>query len=263
LSQQGQQVEGNALGIFAHDAAGVCSGGVEVAQKSTVPLGAARALLLCILALSLDVGADQFFNSILCVSVRVGGAQWAVFGNGNHALEACGIAVDGGRGREDNVGDIVAGHGLQKGDGTADVDAPVLERDLARLADSLQGGKVDDIVNVGVVGENLVEGLFIGYVNIVEVGSLAADGLDAVDDLLGRVVEIVDNDDLVVGLEQGEGGKSTNVSSATVASISAWRGTLAHRGAYPVTRTDPTGILVCVCACNCLGVTGDRRVTRE
>jgi hypothetical protein len=119
-----------------------------------------------------------------------------------------------------------------------------LEGDLARLADSLQGSKVDDIVNVGVVGKDLLESLLVGDVGVVEDGSLAADGLNAVEDLLGRVVEVVDDDDLVVGLEQGQGCEAADVSGSTVASISAWRGSPAQSVTYPVTRTDPTGIVV-------------------
>lgn len=46
LSQQGKQVERNALGILAHDAAGVGTAGVEVAQQSAVPLLERLALLL-------------------------------------------------------------------------------------------------------------------------------------------------------------------------------------------------------------------------
>lgn len=138
----------------------------------------------------------------------------------------------------------MAGHGLQQGNGATNVDAPVLEGDLARLADSLQSSKVDNIVDVGVVGKDLLEGLLVGDVGIVEDGSLAGDGLDAVEDLLGRVVQVIDNDDLVVGLEQGEGCEAADVSGATVASISAWRGSLAQCVTYPVTRTEPTGIVM-------------------
>jgi hypothetical protein len=146
----------------------------------------------------------------------------------------------------------VTGHGLQQSDGAADVDAPVLEGDLARLADSLQGSKVDNIVDVRVLGKDVFEGLLVGDVGVVEDGSLAADGLDAVEDFLGRVVEVVDNDDLVVGLEQGEGCEAADVSGATVACVSAWRGTPAQSVTYPVTRTDPTGIVV---GCKTMGKT--------
>lgn len=95
LSQQGQQVEGDTLRILSHDATGVSACRVEVAQQSTVPLGTRLALLLCVVALSLDVSADQLLYGILGVSVRVCGAQRAGLGDGDHALEACGIAVDG------------------------------------------------------------------------------------------------------------------------------------------------------------------------
>lgn len=83
---------------------------------------------------------------------------------------------------------------------------------------------MNNIVDVGVVGKDLLEGLLVGDVGIVEDGSLAGDGLDAVEDFLGRVVQVVDDDDLVVGLEEGEGCKAADVSSATV----AWS---AHGGA--------------------------------
>jgi hypothetical protein len=102
---------------------------------------------------------------------------------------------------------------------------------------------VDDIVDVGMVGKDLLEGLLVGDVGIVEDGSLSANGLDAVEDFLGRVVQIVDNDNLVIGLEQGEGCEAADVSGSTVASISAWRGSPAQPITYPVTRTEPTGIV--------------------
>ena len=70
----------------------------------------------------------------LGATIRVGGPDGAVFGDGNHVLEAGGVAVDGGRRREDDVGDIVTCHGAEKADGTVDVRAVVLQRDLARFA---------------------------------------------------------------------------------------------------------------------------------
>jgi hypothetical protein len=68
----------------------------------------------------------------------------------------------------------------------------------------LQGGKVDDIVNVRVLGKDLVQRGLVGDVALVEGGPLAADELDAVDHLGRRVVQVVDDDDLVVGLEESE-----------------------------------------------------------
>lgn len=93
----------------------------------------------------------------------------------------------------------------------------------------LESGKVDDIVDVGVLGEDLVQGGLVGDVDLVEERTLARDQLDAVDDLLGRVVQVVDDDDLVVGLKQSKGGERANVAGATVNRVSTpW---FARRGA--------------------------------
>ena len=203
---------------------------VEVAEVGTVPLLEGLASLLEVVALGIDVVGDDILDDGLGAAVGVGGADGAVFGDGDHVLEAGGIAVDGGGGGEDDVGDIVAGHGAHKGDAAADVDAVVLEGNLARLADGLQiqlaevevgqqmedsylqGGKVNDRVNGGVLGEDIVEGLLVGDVDLVEVGAAAADELDAVEGDLGGVVEVVDNDDVVAVLKENQRREGANVA---------------------------------------------------
>lgn len=74
---------------------------------------------------------------------------------------------------------------------------------------------MNDIVDIRVLLEHLIQGLLIGDVERVVLGSLAADQLDAVQDLLGGVVEVVDDDDLVVGLEESERGERADVAGAT------------------------------------------------
>jgi hypothetical protein len=74
-------------------------------------------------------------------------------------------------------------HGGEERDGATDVDAVVCEGDFARLSDSLEGSEVNDIVNVWVLGEDLVERSFVCDIGLVERWSLAADEFDAVDDL--------------------------------------------------------------------------------
>ena len=74
---------------------------------------------------------------------------------------------------------------------------------------------MNDIVDIRVLLKHLVQGLLIGDVERVVLGSLAADQLDAVQDLLGGVVEVVDDDDLVVGLEESERGERADVASTT------------------------------------------------
>jgi hypothetical protein len=74
---------------------------------------------------------------------------------------------------------------------------------------------VDHIVNVRVLLKHLIQFLLIGDVQGVVLGPLAADELDAVQDLLGGVVEVVDDDDLVVGLEKGKSGERADIAGTT------------------------------------------------
>lgn len=115
----------------------MATSGVEVSQESSVELIAALASLLRLSALCVDVVGDHGLNTKLGVSVWVGGTKRALLRNGNHVGEACGIAVNSRGGREDNVGHVVLLHAAQQAEGAEDVDAVVLERDFARLSDSL------------------------------------------------------------------------------------------------------------------------------
>ena len=74
---------------------------------------------------------------------------------------------------------------------------------------------MDDIVDVWVLLEHLVERSLICDIALVEGRSLAADELDAVDDFWGGVVEVVDDDDFVVGFEEGKGCERANVAGTT------------------------------------------------
>ena len=74
---------------------------------------------------------------------------------------------------------------------------------------------MDNIVDIRVLLEHFIQLLLIGDVQRVVLGPLAADELNAVEDLLGGVVKVVDDDDLVVGLEKGESGERADVAGAT------------------------------------------------
>ena len=98
---------------------------VEVAEESGVPVGTGFALFLEVVTLGFDVVCDASFNGRLGAAVGVRRANWADFGNGYHVFEAGGIAVDGGRGGKDDVGNIVACHGGQEADGAVNIGAVV------------------------------------------------------------------------------------------------------------------------------------------
>ena len=193
----------------------MAASGVEVSQQTRVELVAALVVLLCICSFGVGVVGDHVLDGELCVSVGVGGTERALLGNGNHVGESRGISVDGGRRGEDDVGDVVLLHAAQQAESAIDVDTVVLKRDLSALANGLEGGKVDDIVDVRVLLKHLVESLLVGDVALGVFGALAGDELDAVEDLVGRVVEVVDDDDLVVGLEEGEGREGSDIAGTT------------------------------------------------
>ena len=61
--------------------------------------------------------------------------------------------------------------------------------------------------------KDLVKLLLVGNVAAEVFGSLAAYEFDSVEYFVGRVVEVVDYDDFIVGFEEGESGKGANVAS--------------------------------------------------
>jgi len=73
---------------------------------------------------------------------------------------------------------------------------------------------VYDTVNVRMLLKHLIQLLLIRDVALYVLGLLAADQLYAIDDLGGGVVEIIDDHDLVVGFEQGEGSEGADVACA-------------------------------------------------
>lgn len=75
---------------------------------------------------------------------------------------------------------------------------------------------MDNVVDIRVLAEDLVQGLLIVDVNIVKLRLLAADELDAVDNFLRGIAQIVNDDNFVVGLEQRKRREGANVASATV-----------------------------------------------
>lgn len=71
----------------------------------------------------------------------------------------------------------------------------------------LQRCEMDDAVNIGMVLKQLVEGTIVGDIELVERRPLAANQLDPIDGLLGRIVQVVGDDDLVPSFQQGQGGE--------------------------------------------------------
>lgn len=102
---------------------------------------------------------------------------------------------------------------------------------------------MDDAVNVGVGSKHLVEGSRVGDIGLDELGPLAADQFNAVDDFGGRVVQVVGDDNLVASLEEGEGREGANIARSSGVKSGESELVCCER-AYPVTRTEPRDMLV-------------------
>jgi hypothetical protein len=139
LSKEGKKVVRNTSGVLTHDTSGVSTTRVEVSQQSTVPLLELLTGLLQVASLSVNKVGDNVLDHGLGAAICVGRSNGAVLRNRNHVGETSSIAVDGSGGGEDDIVDVVALHGAEQRDTAADIDTVVLERDLARLADSLDG----------------------------------------------------------------------------------------------------------------------------
>ncbi len=79
---------------------------------------------------------------------------------------------------------------------------------------------MNDGVNLGVLVKDGVDSLLVGQVDVVEGRATSAELLNAVEDIFERVVEVVDNDDIVAVFEERQGGEGANVASATVTMVS-------------------------------------------
>ena len=103
LGKQREEIVRYTLGVFTHDTAGMRACWVEVAEESSVPVVAGFSFLPEVIALGFDVICDANFDGSLCTAIGICRANWADFRNWYHVFEAGGVAVDGGRRREDNI----------------------------------------------------------------------------------------------------------------------------------------------------------------
>ena len=157
---------------------------VEVAQEAHIPLG-----------IYLLQVRQHLLEHRLGLAVGVGAmALGALLGDGDDG----GVAIDGGRGREDDVLAAVLAHHVEQAEGAVHVVLVVFQRLGAALADSLEAGEVD--AGVKLVGvEDLLQAFLVADVHLVEGHALADDLLHAGKTFGRSVVEIVHHNGLVAG----------------------------------------------------------------
>ena len=154
-------------------------------------------------------GFQNFLDHELCPAVGIGAAaglrrliQWRRL-----------VAVDRGRGREDELMAVMLAHDLQNGQRGIQIVAVIEQRLFDGFADGLESGKVDDAGDV-VVGKKPVHRGPVAAVCLDEDRALAGDALDAVNDLRRTVVQIINNDDILSRVQQGNGGVAADEPGA-------------------------------------------------
>ena len=104
---------------------------IEITEQSGVPVRSIFAGFCSIVTLCLDVVGDDVFVCGLGASIGVCRADRAMLWNWNHVWKACGVAIDGGRRGENDVGHIVLGHATEQADCAVHICAIVFKRDFA------------------------------------------------------------------------------------------------------------------------------------
>src|SRR5574343_98653 len=190
LGDEGHQVVGDAIGVFADQTTLVRAHRVEVAQDRHLPARVGR------LQVAQDVLAHQ-----LGAAIGVGDLQLARFGD-RHGV---GITIDGGRGAEDDAAHVGAVHGLQQGQGAADVVVEVAYRLGHRFAHGLEAGKVDHAIDA-VPGKDLVQCCTIAYIGLDKMEAGTTELIEPVEYLDAAVAQVVHDDHLVAGLHEFDCG---------------------------------------------------------
>ena len=130
LGDKGEEVVGNAEGVFSDLAAGVGAHGVEVTEGCDAPGCGSTCVEL----------GEHLFNSGFGKAIRVDRLDRRRFGD----RDFVGESIDRGAAAEDESAAGILIHGCEQVSGAGDVDIPVQERLLDRLANRLKSGEMDD-----------------------------------------------------------------------------------------------------------------------
>ena len=104
-------------------------------------------------------------------------------------------------------------HCVQQVQGASHVGLVVPQRLLCGLAHSLQTRKVNHSVGANLLEESL-HAFEVEQVNLVELGGAASEFSNALEGLLGRVREVIHDDDVVTCLEQFKYSVGADVAGA-------------------------------------------------
>jgi hypothetical protein len=105
-------------------------------------------------------------------------------------------------------------HGLNEVQGAGDIIVVVREGDLTAFTDGLEGGEMNDCID-GFALEDRIDRGSIKQVDLMEFQGFSSDFLDPGQGNGAGIGEIIEDDNLVSGIQKFYRGMSSNVSSAT------------------------------------------------
>jgi len=140
-------------------------------------------------------------------AVRVGRARRERLCDGHTG----GVAVDGRRGREDDVEASGVGHALDEVERALNIDLVVQQRLRDRLAHRLQPGKVDHGVDL-VLREEMRQRLLVADIDLLEDRLATGELLHTAQALEVRVAQVVGHDHIVASIKQLEHRVAADVS---------------------------------------------------
>ena len=199
LADEGQQIVGNAVRVFANQPRLVGTHRVEVAQQHHGPT-----------RICLGDIAQHLLDHQLGATIGVGRRERKLLADGYGMW----VTVDGGRRAEDQIEDAGLGHLFTQGQGRGYVVLIVGERNATGFPHRLQTGKVDDRFNL-VLGQHGGQGRAIPHIQLIKRGRAPGDGGNALQHDRVRVAEVIHHHHILACLQQRHHGMTTDIPGTT------------------------------------------------
>ena len=146
----------------------------------------------------------------LAAAIRIGDTGGMVF----IQRQVLRVTIDSGAGTENHGAYIAGVHGLQQADGALHVVGVVVDRLLDGLANSLEASKMHDGID-SMVAHGADHGVSVANVCLYKGHTIAQDALQTIQYGHLAVGEVVQQNDLMVGFYQRNGGMATNVAGSS------------------------------------------------
>ena len=199
LGDERQQVVGDTVWVFTDGAAWMCARRVEVAEQPEAPLGVRCGNVV-----------QDLLEEPFGAPIRVGRAERCALDERHRVVGA----VHRGAGGEHQRVAPVGLHHLEQHQRSCDVVRVVPQRDVCALPNGFQACEMDDSVGPQ-RREDIGQGVAIGDVDHVQRSLAACDGVDPSNRFSLRVVQVVDDRNLMTPAEQLDHGMASDVTGST------------------------------------------------